>query len=290
MTDSGSQRLNTPRSSSLLAADLLFPEAPRWHDGELWFSDMLARRVCRISDGNVVTVADFDEMPGGLGFLPDGTPLVAGMQSGRLYTVRDGATSVYADVGQVKDGHFDDMVVSAAGTAYVGGVGVMNEDSLHAEGSIITVRLDGQLVEEATDLKFPNGCAITHDGATLLVNETFAEQVLAFDIMPSGSITNKRVWASLPGRHPDGLCVDSEGAAWVGCFSEHEFIRVLEGGTVAEVISSGSRWATGVALGGVDGRTLFMTSSDTDVQRFFASDAVGRIDTAVVDVPGSAAG
>jgi sugar lactone lactonase YvrE len=223
--------------------DVSFPEAPRWHEGALWFSDMLAKRVCRLDgDGTVATVAAFDEMPGGLGFLPDGT-------------------------------------------AYAGGVGVMAPGAPPDGGSIVRVTPGGEMTVEASGVAFPNGAAFTADGRTLLVNETFGQRVLAFDVEADGTLTNRRSWAELPGLHPDGLCLDAAGAAWVGCYSENRFVRVLRGGAITDTIPAGTRWATGVELGGDDGRTLFMMSADTDLRRFFAGDAAGRIDTVQVDVP-----
>jgi sugar lactone lactonase YvrE len=266
--------------------DVSFPEAPRWHEGALWFSDMLAKRVCRLDgDGTVATVAAFDEMPGGLGFLPDGTPIVVGMESARLYAIRDGAPTVHAELSGVAAGHLDDMAVAPDGTAYAGGVGVMAPGAPPDGGSIVRVTPGGEMTVEASGVAFPNGAAFTADGRTLLVNETFGQRVLAFDVEADGTLTNRRSWAELPGLHPDGLCLDAAGAAWVGCYSENRFVRVLRGGAITDTIPAGTRWATGVELGGDDGRTLFMMSADTDLRRFFAGDAAGRIDTVQVDVP-----
>jgi sugar lactone lactonase YvrE len=109
--------------------------------------------------------------------------------------------------------------------------------------------------------------------------------VLAFDVGPDGSLAGRRVFADLPGLHPDGLAVDASGGVWVGCYLESRYVRVLDGGTVTDVLEVGGCWTTGVALGGPDGRTLFLCSSEADVRSFFSGECVGRIDTARVDVP-----
>jgi sugar lactone lactonase YvrE len=265
--------------------DLSFPEAPRWRAGQLWFSDMVAKRLCASDiDGTVRTVARFDEMPGGIGFLPDGTPLVAGMSSARVFAVRNGRPEVYAELRGAAAGHCDDMVVSPDGTAYVGAIGEVTADmeGAPAGGGIVRITPTGQVIRDAADLAFPNG-AVVADGR-LLVNETFAERITAFDIAEDGRLTNRRTWAELPGTHPDGLAVDADGAVWVGCYLEGQFVRVLEGGEITRVITTGDRWATGVELGGPDGNTLFLCTADTDVRRFFAGDSHGRIDTVTVDV------
>jgi sugar lactone lactonase YvrE len=60
---------------------------------------------------------------------------------------------------------------------------------------------------------------------------------------------------------------------------------VLEGGKITDVIETVGRWATGVELGGPDGRTLFICTAATDQTRFFDGDSHGSIDTVRVDVP-----
>lgn len=265
--------------------DLSFPEAPRWRAGQLWFSDMVGKRLCTAStDGTVQIMAEFAEMPGGIGFLPDGTPLVVGMSSARVFAVRNGGVEVYAELGAAASGHCDDMVVASDGTAYIGAVGDVTEDMEGAPvgGAIVRVAPDGRVSRDAEELAFPNG-AVVIDNETLLVNETFGERITAFDIADDGSLCARRTWAELPAMHPDGLAADADGAVWVGCYLEGKFIKVREGGDVTDVITTGSRWATGVEVGGPDADTLFLCSAETDVQRFFRGDSHGRIDAVNLD-------
>lgn len=275
-------------SVSVLVGDLAFPEAPRWRRDRLWFSDMIGKRVCTVRlDGSLETVAAFDEMPGGLGFLPDGTPLVVGMASTCVYAIRDGEVEVFADLRSAASGHLDDMAVTADGTAYVGVIGNMTPTATKAPpgGGVVRISTDGSATLDAKDLAFPNGAVVTADGRTLLVNETFAERITAFDIGAHGVLSNRRVWAALPGMHPDGLAIDEADAVWVGCYLQEAFVRVVEGGEITDTIETPGRWATAVELGGPDGHTLFLLTAETDMDRFFHGDSRGRIDTVRVDVP-----
>lgn len=274
-------------SRTPVVSELGFPEAPRWRDGQLWFSDMIGRRVCKLlPDGSLDTVSRFEEMPGGIGFLPDGTPLVVGMSSVCLYTIGRRRPEVYADLRGVAGAHLDDMVVAVDGTAYVGAVGDRGANSADSPppGAIVRVAPDGEVSVEAEGLAFPNGMVISADGQRLLVNETFAERITVLDIDQAGALSDGRTWAALPGLHPDGLTVDDAGAAWVGCYREHKFVRVCEGGEITDTIPTDKRWATGVELGGADDHTLFMCTADTDHRRFFRGDSRGGIDSARVDV------
>lgn len=278
----------TNLSVTRLVPGLSFPEAPRWSGGRLWFTDMIGKRVCSTDlDGIVETVANFEEMPGGIGFLSSGTLLVVGMTSACLYAIHDGRAEVYADLHQMAGGHLDDMVVASKDIAYVGAVGTMTAQAEGAPpgGGIVSVTSGGAVSLQATDMAFPNGVVVAGDERILLVNETFAERITAFDIDAAVGLSNRRIWAELPGLHPDGLAIDDEGAAWVGCYLEEKCVRVLEGGKITDTIETTGRWATGIELGGPDGRTLFICTADTDQTRFFRGVSHGSIDTVRVDVP-----
>ena len=54
---------------------------------------------------------------------------------------------------------------------------------------------------------------VTPDNKTLIVTESFAARLTAFDIAADGSLSNRRVWAEL-GQGGDGMCLDAEGAIW----------------------------------------------------------------------------
>ena len=84
----------------------------------------------------------------------------------------------------------------------------------------------------ADDLAFPNGMAITADGATLIVAESYGNRLTAFDIGQDGELGGRRVWAEVGEDHPDGICVDAEGAVWYADVGNKHCVRVREGGEV----------------------------------------------------------
>jgi sugar lactone lactonase YvrE len=71
--------------------------------------------------------------------------------------------------------------------------------------------------------------------STLVVAESWANRLTAFDIADDGSLSNRRVWAEVDG---DGICLDAEGAIWCSGVSggQPECLRVREGGEVLERI------------------------------------------------------
>jgi sugar lactone lactonase YvrE len=145
---------------------------------------------------------------------------------------------------------------------------------------------DGSASVAAENLLFPNGAVITPDGRTLIVGETFAYRLTAFDIEADGALTNRRVFAELPGVYPDGCCLDAEGAIWVADPAGRQVVRVFEGGRVDRSISTGDQTAFACMLGGEKRTTLFICTSTGSGSRM-ADKNDGRIEYVEVDVPGA---
>ena len=140
----------------------------------------------------------------------------------------------------------------------------------------------------ATGLAIPNGLGFLPDGSTLVVSETNGSRILAFPAESDGSLGAPSVFADLGAeRHPDGLCVDVEGGVWVGCVDTGEFLRVVAGGAVTHRVAIDRGWAVAPALGGVDGRTLYMVIDDTTHEGLVKGESTGWIMQARVDVPGA---
>ncbi|ODT85243.1 SMP-30/gluconolactonase/LRE family protein [Phenylobacterium sp. SCN 70-31] len=285
------------RATRVLADGLHFGEGPRWRDGRLWFSDFYDHAVKSVSpDGDVRVEFEIDDRPSGLGWTPGGDLLVVSMTRRRvLRRGADGAISVHADLGALATFHCNDMVVDASGGAYVGNFGFDLDAAIAACGveSVIadhpTARLayvtaGGEVRVAAEDMHFPNGPVITPDGATLIVGETLAGRLTAFDIGPGGALSNRRVWAETWPRVPDGVCLDADGAIWVANPIAPECVRIAQGGEVLEVIDTGQP-CFACMLGGPDGRTLFMLTAATSDHEAAARERTGRIVVAEVDSP-----
>ncbi|MGH6971433.1 MAG: SMP-30/gluconolactonase/LRE family protein [Caulobacteraceae bacterium] len=268
---------------------LAFPEGPRWRDGRLIFSDMHAHEVVAMTpEGARETLYAHDGPVSGLGWLPDGRMLVVSMVDMKLLRIEpDGRAAVHADLSAIATGRCNDMVVGAEGCAYVGNFGY---DYPHAEvkpARLARVDPDGRVSVAADELIFPNGSMITPDGRTLIVGETFAGRMTAFDIGPNGALSNRRVWATLPpGAVPDGACLDAQGAVWVASPTTNDVIRLKEGGEVLQRIEA-KQGVFACMLGGQDRRTLYvLTASGSDPEDCLRIRA-GRIESVRVETPGA---
>jgi sugar lactone lactonase YvrE len=274
-------------------AGLAFPEAPRWRDGALWFSDFHFHRVARaMPDGAVRTVVELEDQPSGLGWLPDGRLLVVGMTKRQVLRLDPGGLQVHADLSRLAGWPCNDMLVDAQGRAYVGNFGF----DLHAKAPfaptvLLLVAAGGEARVVAEDLHFPNGMALAPDGRTLIVAESYGKRLTAFTVDADASLRDRRVWAQFEqkGVAPDGICLDAEGAVWMASPVSREVLRVREGGAITHRIPTPGQ-ATACALGGEDGRTLYVTTGRVMVTPEQSRAARGgAIWQARVDAPGGLA-
>ncbi len=200
----------------------------------------------------------------------------------------DGSLVVHADLSELAPGACNDMVVDASGRAYVGNFGFdMYAGEKPRDTCLIAVETDGRARVAGEGLGFPNGSVITADGSTLLVGESMAARISAFDIDADGTLRNQRVWAKLEGATVDGMCLDAEGAIWAACPFTGRVLRVREGGEVVDEVKGTHPGAFACMLGGADRRTLYVCTAPTHVPEEARLARGGRIETLLVEVPGA---
>ena len=270
----------SPHQSALVEAKpllsgLVIGESPRWHQGRLWFAHWGTGEIVAVDlEGRREVVG---EGPPGLGWsidwLPDGRLLVTGR--GLMRRERDGSMVRHADLGGLGVDDFNEIVVDGRGNIYVNGGCDFDPGEGNAPGIIALVTPDGSVRQVADGIAFPNGMAVSPDNSTLVVGESFAARLTAFDIAADGSLANRRVWAD--GVGPDGICMDAGGAIWagVGEFGDNLVGRVREGGEVLERVQL-DQPCFACMLGGEDGRTLFMLAADWRARDSFA-DNIARL-------------
>jgi sugar lactone lactonase YvrE len=232
------------------------PESPRWHDGRLWFCNWIDQQILAVGpDGTPeVTTAPVKKLMGwSIDWLPDGRLLMTGDKLRRQEP--DGPVVVHADQSA------NEIVVDRRGNIYLNGADFDFAGGAAPEpGYIKLVTPDGRLRQVADDIQFPNGMVITPDNRTLIISESFAGRLTAFDIEPDGGLSHRRVFAD--GLGPDGICLDVEGAVWVSTGGS-SIVRIAEGGSVRQRVElSEGRAPFALALGGPDRRTLFIMTAE----------------------------
>jgi sugar lactone lactonase YvrE len=271
---------------------IAFGEQPRWHDGRLWFSDWGPHEVIALDlDGRSEVVVQAPSFPCCVDWLPDGRLLVVSGREGLLLRQEsDGSLVTHGDLNAVsRPAAGNELVVDGRGNAYVngGGFDLMSGEPF-APGIVALVTPDGSARLVADDIAFPNGMLVTPDNATLIVAESYAKRLTAFDIGGDGSLWNRHVWADLADGVPDGICLDAENAVWYGDVPNKRCVRVREGGEVLQTVEL-DRGCFACALGGADRRTLFMTATEWNgPESMFAGPRTGQVLT--VEAPAHGVG
>jgi sugar lactone lactonase YvrE len=269
-----------------LVTGLVVGESPRWHDGRLWYANWGAQEIRTVDDSGSGEVIARAPKPAGycIDWLPDGALIVTGEDS-LLRRAADGSFTTHADLSALGEG-WNEVTVDGRGNIYVNRVGFRFGQEDFRPGTVAVVRPDGTATQVADNIAFPNGMVITPDNSTLVIAESWANKLSAFDIESDGALSNRRVWAEVSG---DGICLDAEGAIWCSGVSGNtpECLRVREGGEVLDRITL-DRACFACMLGGEDGRTLFlMTAEWRGVERMgelFRSQT-GQVQTMRVDLP-----
>jgi sugar lactone lactonase YvrE len=250
----------------VLLDGLAIGESPRWHGGRLWFSNWGTDEIVAVDlNGNSEVMGRGAEGLGwAVNWLPDGRMLITGSELIRVDP--DGSRVRHADLSDVSPYGWSEMTVDGRSNVYVNTINFDFADfndvltSGQALGKVALVTPEGDAREVANGLAFPNGMVVTPDNETLIVSESFAARLTAFDIADDGTLTNRRTWAE--GVAPDGICLDADGCIWTSTAQgANDCARVCEGGEVLERIQL-DRPCFASMLGGPDQRTLFMLAAE----------------------------
>ncbi|MEI8050722.1 MAG: SMP-30/gluconolactonase/LRE family protein [Actinomycetes bacterium] len=280
---------------------LAFGEAPRWHEGRLYYADFYRHGVFSMcEDGSDERLElSVPGQPSGIGWMPDGSMLVVSMTDHRVLRVSpDGDVTTHADISEYCGYWANDMVVAKDGTAYVGNFGFNLEAFLTEHGiegvltppgppttNLVVINPTGSVIQVIPEMAFPNGSVITPDGKTLIVAETMTMRLTAFNVADDGTLSDRRIFAQLELVPADGICLDAAGEIWVANALASEALRVSEGGMITGRVST-SQTCFACMLGGGDGMTLFAMTAPTSNESEVASRRDAKIETVSVDVPG----
>jgi sugar lactone lactonase YvrE len=277
----------------VLATDLVIGESARWHDGRLWLSNWGAAEILTFDeDGHRELITKVPTtIPFSIDWLSNGQLLItAGPEQRLLRQEPDGSLVDHADLTGLPGG-LNEIVIDGRGTIYVDGGADFYPDEGVAPGFIAAISSDGTVRQVADGIAFPNGMAVTEDNSTLIIAESFAGKLTAFDITEDGSLDNRRTFADALA---DGICMDAEGAVWTPSWYDNApcCLRVAEGGEVLDRIQL-DQSGFACALGGPDGRTLFMLTADwhmdedfmDNLNRLTTGPHTGHVLTTTVSVP-----
>jgi sugar lactone lactonase YvrE len=278
----------------VLCSGLGLLESPRWHDGRLWFSDWTGGRIITVDDtGDTEVVVEHRSLPMCFDFLPDGRLVLVSNQERALLTLEpDGSLAPYADLSALSSYGCNDVVVDGHGRVFVNSpdfdfaTGPPEGDVQPGIVGVVTPDRETRVVAE--DLAFPNGMAVSADGGTLVVADSYRNHLVGFAIGDDGALTDRRVWAELGDHNPDGLCLDAAGAAWYADVPHQVCVRVAEGGQVLETLHL-DRGGFACMLGGSRTPALYVVAAvwpgAADLTTY--TDWDGQVLRHPVEVPGA---
>jgi sugar lactone lactonase YvrE len=270
---------------STLLTGVVFGESPRWHEGRLWFCDWGAGEIVVVDlAGDRETVAKIPRFPFSIDWLPDGTLLIVSSRLQRMAS--DGSMTTHGNLSELGE-TWNELVVDGRGNAYVNTPGFdLMAGAPPTSGTIALVTPDGRTRQVADEVWFPNGMVITDDDSTLIVAESYRNRLTAFDLEPNadGGLSRRRIWADLDAGVPDGICLDREGAIWYADVPNQQCVRVSEGGKKLQTISV-DRGCFSCALGGPEGRTLFIVATEWRGPENMFQGRTGQVLTVDVEVP-----
>jgi sugar lactone lactonase YvrE len=254
--------LAAPRT---LLSGLAMVESGRWHDGRLWFAHWGVGEVIAVDmDGRAEVMAEGPPQMGwAIDWLSDGRLITTGPSVTRQEP--DGTRVTHCERGG------NEIAIDPQGHMYVNGFDFDFLGGGRPEpGWIHLVAPDGTYRQVAGDIEFPNGMVVTPDGSTLVVAESFAGRLSAFDIQRDGGLSGRRVWAE--GLGPDGICIDADSAIWVQTADTAAHlddpsapagacVRVLDGGEITHRVET-ELPCFACTLGGPDGRHLFLLCNE----------------------------
>jgi sugar lactone lactonase YvrE len=284
-----------------------FLEDPRVREGSVVVSDFFTGQVLSLGrDGSVEVVVEIDDQPSGTGWTPEGDLLVVSMLKQAVLKFSGAETGLHADLSPWATGPCNDMLVDPVGRAYVGNMGGDGgPDSELIDAHLLRVDPDGTVSVAASELRFPNGMALSPDGRQLYVAETYGARVSLFDVNLQGQLSGRRTFADFangPLRGtaremiatgmilPDGIALDSAGGLWIADAAGSGVVRVDQEGNITNRIPVEGLTVFAPALGGPDGRTLYLCASPTLYEFDYAASRGSQLLSCRVDIPGMITG
>jgi sugar lactone lactonase YvrE len=259
-----------PRNVELEAAQALHRanavtgECPYWDEATatLWWIDIQGQRALGYAPATgIETVHNLPSLPGLLVGRRAGGLLI-GLEDG-LYALDphtglgERLVAVEADefLTRINDGKPD-----PAGRLWFGTMDKTGR--MTPIGSLYRLDPDGKLVRVRRDVRIPNAIAFAPDGKTMYVTDSDTREVEACEYDPAtGALGRSRVFARYEAPiMPDGACVDAGGGLWIAAIGAGKIERRLPDGTLDLEVALPVSRPTMPALGGADGRTLFVTS------------------------------
>lgn len=239
-------------------------------EGCLYWTDINRFLIHRLSVSDRSVRTWFFDEPAVAIILTDqpGTLLVALASSLLLWTPADDERRPVAALPDGKAVRFNDARACPRGTLLIGtmgnNVGPDGESGEVAPGLGSLYRFAGDNFETLeTGIGIANTVAWSPDGGTFYFADTLANEMRRYDHdVATGALGAGRTFFAGFGRgQPDGSSVDSEGYVWNCRYGGGCVVRIAPDGSIDRVLEVPCANVTTCTFGGVDLKTLFITTA-----------------------------
>lgn len=247
----------------LIVGGLGFGEGPAWsRERELLFFSDVTNRIVYVVDESRVLV--YLESSGGAdGLAIDGADRLYAAQIFDWTVSREEQPGTLVPLASEYEGNLlnapNDLVVRSDGTVFFSDPTNTGHAPQGVAG-VYKISPDGTVGLLDGSLAFPNGVALSSDEKTLYVADSASHEIWSMELLADGDVAGKALFATIAGE-PDGLAVDAaENLYATDREGFHAYAPTGElWGVVGLEEAEGA--STNLAFGGVDGRTLFVTTS-----------------------------
>ncbi len=243
-------------------------EAAIWHAASqrlLWI-DLYDPKLFILDPGTNTTEIKIVNLKGPLGAIAATTNpellVITHLEGVSTLNIHTGATKLFAKPEQNRDALiYNDCKVDHFGRLWVGSSHYLDTD---ARGALWCILPSGECFLGDTGFATSNGPAFSLDSTTMYFNDSVGRRTLTYDISKNDPHPrNRQVFVSYAEDEgmPDGLTVDAEGCLWVAHWGGARVTRVSPAGERLKVVDVPALFTTTVGFGGVDYKTLYVTSA-----------------------------
>lgn len=238
-------------------------EGPVWLDrsNSLGFVDMLAGDIVMIdADGALLRRCHVSSVAAAFRPSVDGGFIVA-IERGFARLDSHGEVTRLPELWSDETVRMNDGACDADGRMHCGS---MAYDLTPGQGSLYRLESNGNASVVLEGLTISNGLAFSADGRTALHVDSPTHQIRRYNLPSDGGPwVEYEVVVEIDPKlgTPDGICVDVAGGVWVALWSGSAVHRYSRNGVLTDIVELPVSQVTACALGGLDGRTLFITSS-----------------------------
>lgn len=245
----------------------LLGECPAWDERQqvLYWVDIEGKLIHRYDPSDATNQSrQTSGRPGSFVFTTDPAVLLVAMENElRWFHWESGRSEVFIALEPPGNGNrLNDGKTDRVGRFVVGSMHENPNDG-RATGTLYSVEADGSFNVVRDHIGVTNGLGFDAVRRRAFFADTHTGKIERYDYdHDTGQFTNEQLffdYGDIPGL-PDGACVDSEGCYWSASVYGWAVIRISPDGEVIDRISVPVEKPSMPAFGGVDYRTLYITT------------------------------